>query len=217
MSVNRTLVVSDIHGYANCLRELLAFACYTPGIDQLLLLGDYVNKGPDSEGALRLTRSLVENGAIALMGNNEDKLLRRQSADPQSLPWLHGELLRFTRKLPLWHEDERYIYVHAGLRPGIPLCRQHPADLLGIRSAFYEAPPLTAKTIVFGHTATHVLGATPGRVWAAPSKLGIDTGAGHRLSLSLVDLTSQAVYVCEVLSGSLQIYDLPQAGSTVQQ
>ncbi|MFS0724533.1 metallophosphoesterase [Paenibacillus sp. 1P07SE] len=214
--MKRTLVVSDIHGYTDCLRELLEAAQYVPGQDRLLLLGDYVNKGPDSEGALRLASSLVDGGAVALMGNNEDKLLRRQAVQPAALPWLSGDLLRFTRGLPLWHEDERYIYVHAGLRPGLPLSVQQPADLLSIRDVFYRSPAASDKTIVFGHTATHVLGATAGCIWEAPGKLGIDTGAGHRLRLSLVDLTSRLVYACDVLNRRLAIYRMSDMHNQAQ-
>ncbi|WP_020620075.1 metallophosphoesterase [Paenibacillus daejeonensis] len=206
--MNRTLVVSDIHGYTDCLHQLLASAHYVPGCDQLLLLGDYVNKGPDSKGALRLAKTLAEAGAIVLKGNNEDKLLRRHAADPGAMPWLDDELLRFTRELPLWHEDDHHIYVHAGIRPGIALTSQAPTDLLSIRNVFYNAPAVSDKLVVFGHTATHVLGAPAGHIWEAPGKLGIDTGAGHQLKLSLVDLTGGLVYACDVCSGRLSSYSL---------
>jgi hypothetical protein len=58
----------------------------------------------------------------------------RQSLDyiPQPhLDWLEGR--------PLYHEADHYIFVHAGLRPGIPLAEQSREDMLWIRESFLES------------------------------------------------------------------------------
>ena len=67
----RILVASDIHGHRDALIKLLSEAVYNAETDQLVLLGDYVNNGPDSVGTLRLVQKLVNKGAIALVGNHE--------------------------------------------------------------------------------------------------------------------------------------------------
>ena len=48
----RLFAASDIHGHGKTLQQLLETAEYSPGNDQLVLCGDYVNNGPDSEGTL---------------------------------------------------------------------------------------------------------------------------------------------------------------------
>ena len=60
--------------------------------------------------------------------------------------------LRFLTSLPLYHETEEYLFVHAGLRPGIPLSGQSPEDLLWIRDEFIDSDWDFGKTVVFGHT-----------------------------------------------------------------
>lgn len=53
----RILVASDIHGHGDALIKLLSEAVYNAETDQLVLLGDYVNNGPDSVGTLRLVQN----------------------------------------------------------------------------------------------------------------------------------------------------------------
>lgn len=186
--MGRLLAASDIHGHGRLLRLLLDSAGYDPSRDKLFLLGDYVNKGPDSSGTLELIAGLQRAGAVALQGNNERKwLLRPPAEQPQDAlaalryrEWIAG--------LPLWASCGPYLFVHAGIRPGIPLPEQSAEDLTEIREPFLLSAAQPDTLFVFGHTPTFRLGAEPGHIWIGPGKLGIDTGAGHGVSLSLVDL-----------------------------
>ena len=63
-----------------------------------------------------------------------------------------------------------YLFVHAGIRPGVPIERQDPADLRWIRSDFLEDRRDHGFFIVHGHTVT----AEPDR---RGNRIGIDTGA----------------------------------------
>jgi hypothetical protein len=47
---------------------------------------------------------------------------------------------------------EEYVFVHAGLRPRIPIAEQSPEDLLWIRHEFIESDSDFGRTVVFGHT-----------------------------------------------------------------
>ncbi len=60
----------------------------------------------------------------------------------------------FFRACTLHHTVGDYVFVHAGVRPGVALDRQHPADLLWIRDEFlrHRAPSLPGKVVVHGHT-----------------------------------------------------------------
>ncbi len=90
--------------------------------------------------------------------------------------------LDFLREAKLWLSIDDYIFVHAGVRPGVPIEEQNPRDLLWIREAFLEADvPYPGKVVVHGHTPTAEPRMTP---WA----IGVDTGAYASSILTAVRL-----------------------------
>ena len=64
----RRIFVGDIQGCLEQLVNLLAAVEFEPGVDQLFPAGDMVNKGPDSEGVVRLLMSL---DAQPVLGNHD--------------------------------------------------------------------------------------------------------------------------------------------------
>ena len=89
--------------------------------------------------------------------------------------------LSFLRPLEISHIEGDYLFVHGGLRPGVPLERQNERDLLWIRHEFIDHPFDFEKLIVHGHTITP-------RPEIEPHRIGIDTGAyysGHLTCLVL--------------------------------
>ncbi|PKR85795.1 metallophosphoesterase family protein [Heyndrickxia camelliae] len=68
----RILVISDIHGCLHEFQELLKLANFDPINDQLILLGDYVDRGSKSKEVVEFVKKLVvTNGVIALKGNHD--------------------------------------------------------------------------------------------------------------------------------------------------
>lgn len=68
----RILVVSDIHGCLNEFKKLLEKANFDPLNDQLILLGDYIDRGKNSKEVVEFIKELVDsNGVIALKGNHD--------------------------------------------------------------------------------------------------------------------------------------------------
>lgn len=63
-----------------------------------------------------------------------------------------------------------YLFVHAGIRPGVPLGQQVQADLRWIRRPFLDHPGRHEAMIIHGHTIA-------AEVEEAPGRIGIDTGA----------------------------------------
>ncbi|GAA0371439.1 metallophosphoesterase [Bacillus horti] len=202
--MNRRLVISDIHGHGESLLELLTTAQYSPEQDQLVLLGDYIHKGPDSLGTLEIVYSLKQQGAWVIRGNHEQDVLdhkRNQLAAP-----LTERMRQFLLQMPLWKADDQYIYAHAGVRAGVELQNQSITDLTTIRDEFFHSNfPIRGKQIVFGHTLTSRIGAKFGHILWKDDRIGIDTGAGKRLFLSLVDLTNKISYRKRITTGEIDI------------
>lgn len=78
--------------------------------------------------------------------------------------------LSFLARLPLTYTIGDYLFVHAGVRPGVALDRQSAEDLLWIRDEFLSAESGWDKVIVHGHSASH-------RPESLPHRIGVDTGA----------------------------------------
>jgi serine/threonine protein phosphatase 1 len=172
----------------------------SPSEALLLHLGDYVDRGPDSAGVLEALLNpsgLAGAGAIHLLGNHEAMMLEACAArappdalafwmangglatlesygtDPHEPEWLaripcaHLALLR---NCPLQQRLGDYLFVHAGVRPDVPLDRQDPEDLLWIREPFLSWRGKLESVVVHGHTPMPV-------PTIRPHRIGIDTGA----------------------------------------
>jgi len=74
--VMRTLMISDIHGCMEPFDRLLQEIGYDPERDRLVLLGDYVDRGPRSKEVVERVMELVDrHGAVALRGNHDQRLV----------------------------------------------------------------------------------------------------------------------------------------------
>jgi len=200
--------IGDIHGCADKLRRLIDQLAIDPKQDQLVFVGDYIDRGPDSFEVVDylLGLKIIFPNVVFLKGNHE-QMLEDYLAGPDKLTFLINggqatldSYLRhrpspqvpvfplrhqvFFRGLRLFYETENYLFVHAGLKPKVPLAQQHPGDLLWIRSQFIYSDVDFGKQVVFGHTPF------PEPLVQA-NKIGIDTGAvyGHQLTcVKLPDL-----------------------------
>ena len=90
-----------------------------------------------------------------------------QAALAQVLPERHRA---FLDGLELWHVEGGYLFVHAGLRPRVPLERQERDDLIWIREEFLDSDADHGHVVVHGHSITRAPDIRPNRI-------GIDTGA----------------------------------------
>jgi serine/threonine protein phosphatase 1 len=90
----------------------------------------------------------------------------------------------FMRTLPIMIYSEKFVFVHAGIRPGIDLAAQDDHDLLNIRSDFLEATHLLDRWVVHGHTPVD-FPKLDGR------RLGIDTGAFQSGRLTAVRIAGE--------------------------
>ncbi|MEO6423595.1 MAG: symmetrical bis(5'-nucleosyl)-tetraphosphatase [Candidatus Nitrotoga sp.] len=121
-----TYAIGDIQGCYYELLRLLEQMRFDPAIDRLWLVGDLVNRGPDSVKVLRLIKSLGD-AAITVLGNHELHLLAvaEGAAKLHRSDTLHdildapdrGELLTWLRAQRLLYVEGNLVLVHAGLLP----------------------------------------------------------------------------------------------------
>jgi serine/threonine protein phosphatase 1 len=93
-----------------------------------------------------------------------------------------AEHIAFIRGLPNHVSIGGYLFVHAGIRPGVPLGEQRASDLRWIRGGFLDSDVDHGVTVVHGHTITDAPETMPNRV-------GIDTGcyAGGQLTALVLE------------------------------
>ncbi len=146
----KTIVIGDVHGCLDELKELLEKTEYSLG-DRLIFAGDLVDRGPDTAGVVRFVREL---GAESVLGNHEEKHLRWRRHQKRALtvpgyrnPMVPLNPARQAEHDSLSEEDWAYIekmphflrinkhfaVVHAGAMPGIVLDHQDPNCLMRLR------------------------------------------------------------------------------------
>jgi bis(5'-nucleosyl)-tetraphosphatase (symmetrical) len=120
------LLVGDVQGCAQALAALLDKAGFSPSRDRVVLLGDLVNRGPDSLSVLRHVAALG-NAATCLLGNHDLHLLavahgvRKLRQDDTVADVLNAfdapHWLNWLAQQPLAHMESGWLCVHAGLVP----------------------------------------------------------------------------------------------------
>jgi serine/threonine protein phosphatase 1 len=206
VSKKRILAISDIHGCYDKITNLLKITRYNSRADQLILLGDYIDRGDKSFEVVQLVKSLVKNGAVALMGNHEDMAIEAIETGDKSLWFINGgrntwesycanngtmllKDINFFKSLPLYHETNDYIFVHAGLDPLNQLAEcSDRQTMLWIREEWFRCN-YHGKPVVFGHTPdSDVNISLDGR------RIKIDTGVIRYGTLTCLELPSMEKY-----------------------
>ena len=198
----RIFAIGDIHG---CLAKLekLAGMLDIRQDDTVVFLGDYIDRGPDPKSVVDFLvrfRDQCAGQVIFLKGNHEVMFIDYLQGRNRGLYLHYGGIStvesylrdsgsfsvpenhkRFFSELSTCYETREYIFVHAGLRPGIPFARQTSEDMLWIRSEFVESDYDWGKRVIFGHTAFSL-------PLIQKNKIGIDTGAVYGRKLTCLVL-----------------------------
>jgi serine/threonine protein phosphatase 1 len=142
--------------------------------DRIVILGDMIDRGPDSRGVLdRLIELRDQCRLVPLLGNHEEMLLAAREGksdlrywkkfggqetlnsygglpDCRDIPWSH---IRFIQQCRLYLETDSHIFVHAGLAPNHPMNQQSSLDLLWKPVEDDDiGPHYSGKTVIVGHT-----------------------------------------------------------------
>ncbi len=222
----RVYAIGDVHGCADLLERLLArieedHEGRGPARRTIVLLGDLIDRGPDSARVLHHARRLAAAGAVRVVkGNHEEIFVDAAHGDAGAARALLGnggldtlesfgvapadaardgiagipaliarhvprEVVAFLDAAEDWVAIGDYLFVHAGIRPGVPLADQAGADLRWIRAPFLHARRAHGRIVVHGHTVTP-------RVQERPNRIGIDTGAVRTGRLTALALEGAA-------------------------
>jgi serine/threonine protein phosphatase 1 len=206
----RIYAIGDIHGRLDLFEQMIAIieaddAERGVGETTIVLLGDLIDRGPDSRGVIDAARTWASRRTVRMLaGNHEEMFLRsfgrletlrhflryggRETIlsylpDPDAYQQLSLKALQtlLPEIVPAEHiacleamEDSirigDYLFVHAGIRPGVALEQQKLSDLRWIREPFIDHQGDHGMVVVHGHTITE-------EVEELPNRIGIDTGA----------------------------------------
>ena len=111
-------------------------------------------------------------------GREAEETARVQAELTAALPASHRD---FLRRCVMSATVGDYLFVHAGVRPGVPLAEQADRDLMWIRYDFLESGEDFGKVVVHGHTPSD-------RPQLRPNRIGIDTGVYYSGVLTAVRL-----------------------------
>lgn len=171
----RRLVVGDIHGCVLTFQTLVSEVLKLKKEDQLFLLGDYIDRGPDSGGVIDFILELKGQGfqVFPLKGNHEDMFLDAyRDYEPRFFKGLlrlqkcrgmadeKGEVypryLSFLQQLPYFYELDEFYLVHAGFDFTCEKPFESWKSMLWIRWSEPDVKQLNGKRVVHGHTPTHI-------------------------------------------------------------
>ncbi len=212
--MEKIFAIGDIHGCISHLNKMMETLDIHAENDTLVFIGDYIDRGHDSKGVVNAIldiRKRIKN-VVCLMGNHEqmflnyylegrDEDLFMQNGGTNTLVsysitgagtkhlTVPDDHMEFFTTLQTFYSTDNYIFVHAGLRPGIPMERQHVDDLLWIRHQFINSPYDFGKIVVFGHTPLSFT--TP---LINKNKIGLDTGAVYGGKLTCIELPLMTIH-----------------------
>ncbi len=194
-----TYAIGDIHGRRDLLDSLLdqieLDAAARRRVAKIVFCGDYVDRGPDFRGVIEKLIAGPRRPCdqfVCLAGNHDHLFVRAVTTDQQLPDWAWSLFLGtlasydlggkpdnaalrrhadFLSALPLTHDDGERLFVHAGIRPGVPLEEQVDEDLTWIREEFLYYPHPLPRLVVHGHT---IMGDQP---VVTRNRVSIDTGA----------------------------------------
>lgn len=175
--MKRTFVISDIHGHHEAFKRALE-AIKLEHTDQLILLGDFIDRGPDSKGVLDTVLSLQQENfnLTCLRGNHEDMLLEALNDPSKATRWLVNggkECLQsfkigaienipktyidLIQSFKYYHQTDKFIFVHAALDMHLldPFADTHTMLWSRDQMRLLNKDWLGQRILIRGHTPTH--------------------------------------------------------------
>lgn len=236
--MKKRYVMGDIHGNARAMLGLLDYV--DPDPEELVIIGDLINRGLNSWGVMKEAALLIDEGATIIRGNHDvllplfinDSLTPKDFHDEnigclptyvsfklaeeaESKQVVHETIKKVYDNMVDCHEDEDYIFVHAGIDPRVPYMNLQKPEVLRNGCQEWKNPTNVHcydQYVVFGHTPTWWIHKSipqdNARVWMShkAKKIAIDTGAGFGEKLTMVDLYDGIAYSYDVVTREIEEY-----------
>jgi serine/threonine protein phosphatase 1 len=204
----RTIAIGDIHGCAVAFRALVELIQPVPA-DRLVVLGDYVDRGPDSRGVIETIFALRKRcELVPLLGNHELMMLNALK-DPRQRPfWLnyggqqtiasYGEgiedipptHIEFLKDCLRGYETASHLFLHANYLADLALDEQPESIALWTHlTQHLPNPHVSGKVAVVGHTPQ-----PSGHVMDLGHLICIDTFCCGGCWLSAIDVDDRQVW-----------------------
>jgi serine/threonine protein phosphatase 1 len=204
---------TDLHGCLHTFRKLVEDRLHLTTADELYVLGDYVNKGPDSRGVLDYLMQLQHDGyqAHCLLGNHDLELLEAARSRRPLANWtstadfeltlrsfgvahtheIPEHYLAWLEALPLTIELPDFVLVHAGFDFRLPpeQMRTDRKSMLNIKNFTFDASRLQGKRLLHGHNPTST-DDLERHVLERAGAIDLDTGCVYRLNPELRHLSA---------------------------
>ena len=196
--MGRLIAISDIHGCCLTFKALLEKIEFTPQ-DRLVLLGDYIDRGPRSKQVLDLIFEYIDRGyAITLLKGNHEVMLLDALQDDAAIPrWIINaggdttlksfdiaevkdipeRYIHFMESLKDFHVEGQFIFVHAGLNFSIPYPLKDKESMYWMRGMVVNPNLIDYKTVIYGHTPV-VLTAIEKMIGEQPLNFQVDIDNG---------------------------------------
>jgi serine/threonine protein phosphatase 1 len=202
----RVIAIGDIHGSAAALAAMVR--AIKPTVkDTLIILGDCVDRGPDSRGVIELLFSLRKCcRLVPILGNHEEMMLDHLDGREPRHAWLPfgGEsTLRsyksagiaegidpahvdYVRTWKNFYEHDDHFFVHGAYDDQLPLNYQDWQNLRwhSLRTSV-PRPHFSGKTAIVGHTSQK-----DGKIWDLGHVVCIDTYCWGGGWLTALDVTT---------------------------
>lgn len=164
--------------------------------DQLFI--DYIDGGdPETPGGLSWLHERM-GGRETLASYGVEEVVGRDRAEIVS--HIPAEHVSFLKGLPYTHETEDLLFVHAGIKPGLPMSEQDPFEMMWIRGEFLNDTRDHGRLIIHGHTPVDAP-----EHWG--NRVNLDAGAGYGHDLAIAVIRGREV---SLLSGAGETPLLPQ-------
>jgi serine/threonine protein phosphatase 1 len=207
----RTIAIGDVHGCSAALAAVLE-AVRPCADDTVVMLGDYIDRGPDSRGVIEQLLALGKQcNLVPLLGNHEvlllaiteglaplgfwldacggDATVASYEGALTNIPQSHLDFLRGCRR---HYETDQHVFLHANYVPALPLESQPDDVLFWLHLAQIPPPHISGKRAFVGHTPQR-----SGRILDAGHIVCIDTfccGDGY---LTAMDVDSGEIWQAE--------------------
>lgn len=203
-------VTTDLHGCLHTVCHALETRLRLRPEDELYVLGDYVNKGPDSRGVLDYLMQLSQRGyqVQCLRGNHDqelldaargradvlwaspaDRALTLQSFGVAQAPDIPEPYLHWLDALPYQLDVPGFTLVHAGFDFRLPAAemRQDPHSMMNIKRFTFDASRLQGRRLLHGHVPKPTAEVQK-TVKERAGSIGLDTGCVYRHNPGLAHL-----------------------------